>query len=126
LIAGFHPQPGGLLLVVPALLVHEAGRRLAVGWNDQHIDVDADKVLGVRVAEAGGCDGAVVPALGGVALVAEDLSHQVGQAGGDGRDVEALLWPRVNDKPKPGSERAITVNAPTDRRRSGLDRSGGE
>ena len=51
----------------------------------------ADQVLGVSVAEAGGDGGAIIAALGGVALMTEDHGHQVRQAGGHSRDVEALL-----------------------------------
>ena len=78
------------------------GRRVLdhvrVAAHGEEIDMDADELVGMRVAHARGGDAAPVAALHGEALVAERVGHQVGETIRDLLDAEALL-PGRNESP---------------------------
>ena len=91
LIAGLLLEPMIELIEKDPLLGRRVLHHVRVAAHGEQIDMNADQLVGMRVAHPRGGDGAPVAALHGEALVAERLGHQFGETIRHLLDAEALL-----------------------------------
>src|ERR1700730_3470924 len=91
LVAGFVSEPYRAVVDIGLLVGSGVGQILLIAPDRQQVEVDADQLLGMGIAEARGGDGAPGAPLDGKAGITQRAPHQLGDAIGDLLDAKARL-----------------------------------